>query len=111
MERRIAWVVMLKAKDEGSARKLLSRIQERLGCDMHLGEIARYWKDESLYRCEFELPLPADVVGVADGALAHATTLAPSWEVMNVVDGGLSGVASSGFTVAGVTWASFDVRP
>lgn len=78
---------------------------------MLLGEVARYWKDESLYRCEFASPLPAEVVGVADGALARATTLAPSWVVMGVVDGGLSGVASSGFHVAGLTWASFDVWP
>jgi hypothetical protein len=105
------WVVMLRASDEGSARKLLFRIQEWLGCELHLGDVGRYWKDTSVYRCEFETPLSDGVPGVADAALSQAARLAPSWEISGVTDGGLSGVADSGFAVSGLTWASFDIRP
>jgi len=43
----------LRAKDEGAGRKLLFRMQERLGVPMTLGDFARHAEDSTLYRSTF----------------------------------------------------------
>ena len=110
--KRVAWTVLLRVGDEGAATKLLFRLQECLGGDVELGDVVRYWKDESLYSCTFDTPLPTDSgFEVVSAVLEMAGALAPSWEVSGLTEPAatLEGVAVRGFAVSGVTWASFSL--
>jgi hypothetical protein len=78
----LGWKTYLRVNDEGAGRKLLFRLQERLGTPMTLGEFERDDEDQGLYRCTFTTELDSDQPeDAAYAALAAAGRLAPSWEV------------------------------
>jgi hypothetical protein len=105
----LSWVGLLRVNDEGAANKLIFRIRERLNLEMQLGEVEKYWKDETLYRCTFDTRFQDDVrVDLADEVLEIAQRLAPMWHVSGLArKGNLEGVAADGIAVSGVTWLSF----
>jgi hypothetical protein len=110
-QRAIEWRAFLRAKGEDSANKLVSRLQETLGQSMRVTELARYWKDDALYECEFTTPLadgsPAETT---QAALMVAGQLAPIWNVGGIGAGGdLWGVADRGIIVSGVEWLHFQL--
>lgn len=104
----IAWAALLRVSSEEQANKLIVRIHERLDLPMDLGEIERYWRDETLYRCSFSTRIPdVDEAALVGSALAIAQRLAPGWHVSGAIaDGNLEAVASTGIAVPGVTWLS-----
>ena len=107
----VTWSAFLRVKDSATAQRLLARLQDTLGAELVVGEVERYWKDESLYRCTFTTPLPR----LADGnpttdVLALAGRVAPGWYVTGLLpDTLISGTTSDGIVVSGVTWLSFDL--
>jgi hypothetical protein len=105
----LSWVAFLRVGDEAAANKLIFRIRERLNLEMQLGEVERYWKDDTLYRCTFDTPLERDGgAALADEVLAVAQRLAPMWQVNGLAaDGSLEGLATEQIAVSGVTWLSF----
>jgi hypothetical protein len=79
MATEIVWAAFLRAKNEESANKLLFRLQEVLGREMHLSELGRYWKDNALVKAVFTTPLvAADESDALVKGLSLAVALAPS---------------------------------
>lgn len=107
----LSWVALLRVSDEDAANKLIFRIRERLNLEMQLGEAERYWKDDTLYRCTFDTPVPEDTMaGLVGSVLAVAQRLAPTWHVSGLArEGNIEGIATDGIVVSGVNWLSFSV--
>ena len=106
----LSWKAYLRAGDEGGGRKLLFRIEERLGSPIALGEFGRDDEDTGLYRCTFTTGLDAESEDALCSALTAAGRLAPAWEVGGLPPSGpLWGVAAKGIVVSGVTWLHFSV--
>lgn len=76
MSETVTWTALLRVDDDGTAKRLITRLQDALGVAIEVGVVERYWKDESLYRCTFTTPLPnvgegnptADVLALAVGS-------------------------------------------
>ena len=108
----VHWVAFLRVNDESAARKLLTRIETRLAVPLDAGEIERYWKDASLYRCTFTTALHAENPATAlHAVLGMAARLAPSWHVNSLPPSdNLAGWTNEpGIAVAGVTSVGFDL--
>ena len=109
----VAWTTILRAKNEESVRKLVRRLQEVLCVDLDLGDVERYWKDESQYRCFFRTPLPSlSEEGPTASVLALAGRVAYAWHVNGLAPGTpIEGVATErdGIRVSGVTFLSFSL--
>ena len=58
MPETVTWTAFLRVNDEATSQRLLTRVQDALGVEITVGNVERYWKDESLYRCTFTTPLP-----------------------------------------------------
>lgn len=106
----MTWSTFLKVKDEATAQRLLSRLEEALGVELEAREVERYWKDHSLYRCTFTTPLPPVGGNRTADVLALAGRVAPGWYVNGLMpDTPISGTATDSIVVSGVTWLSFDL--
>ena len=106
----MTWTALLRVNADATAQRLLKRVEDALGVRIKIDEVERYWKDESLYRCTFTTPLPSEQGSPTADALALAGRLAPGWYVTDVApDTSISGTASDGFGVSGVTWVGFDL--
>ncbi len=111
MSETVTWTALLRVDDEGTAQRLLTRLQSALGVEIEVGDVERYWKDETLYRCMFTTPLP----NVGEGSptadvLTLAGRVAPSWHVRDLApDTPISGTTDAGIVVSGVTWLGFDL--
>jgi hypothetical protein len=110
MATELVWTAFLRVKTEEKANKLLFRLQETLGVEMYVSELGRYWKDDALFRCVFTTPLVAATHGDALSEGLHlAGSLAPSWEITNLIEPErLSGWARRGIAVPGIDALGFD---
>ncbi len=79
---------------------------------MHVSEVARYWKDDALFKCDFTTPLPKlhDGEGVREAVLNLAGKVAPIWQVGAVgSDHEFWGAANERIVVSGVDSLLFAV--
>ena len=110
MPETVTWTGFLRVNDDATAQRLLTRVQDALRVEITVGNVERYWKDESLYRCTFTTPLPSEQGSATADALALAGRLAPGWHVTDLApDTPISGTTSDGIVVSGVTWLGFDL--
>lgn len=107
-----SWVAFLRVKDADAAHKLLFRIQDALGVPMDLGQVEKYFKDTSLYRCTFSTAVEArDSAAALQEVLTAAGRLAPGWHVNNLPPGApFEGWANDHIVVAGVTSLGFSLN-
>jgi hypothetical protein len=115
----IAWSLLFRVSTRAKAERQFARAEELLGRKLVLNSCERYWKDESLWRCEATCELMATSAKEEIGEcmlLAH--NLAIGWSVIGATlepDGRL-GQFSGTFDVrrdhtplSSLTWAHFGV--
>jgi hypothetical protein len=115
----IAWSLLFRVSTRAKAEREFARAEELLGRKLTLNSCERYWKDESLWRCEATCELtatsPKEQIGEC---LLLAHNLAIGWSVLGPTlkpDGQLgdfSGVFDVGrdkTSLSSLTWADFGV--
>jgi hypothetical protein len=115
----IAWTLMFRVSTREKAEHEFACTQNLLGRKLDLITCERYWKDESLWRCEAKSELTSNSVNEQIGeCLLLANNLATGWRVLGPAlepDGrlgqfsGIFDVRHDHTSLSSLTWAEFGV--
>ena len=110
---------MFRVSTREKAEREFARVQKLLGGKLEMISCERYWKDESLWRCEAKCGLASTSVNEQIGeCLLLANNLAIGWRVLGPAlepDGrlgqftGIFDVRRDHTSLSSLTWAEFGV--
>jgi hypothetical protein len=112
---RVTWRVHVVAKDEAKARRVAARAHERLGRELHVEHVERYWKLPEQQVIDAWTPLTTTAFAEAvvetlqlAGRLAHRSSAGTPWAEP---DGRWSfdGIGTD-FTVAGIAFLTWTLE-